>query len=147
MNQEERVKRAEEKFKSGCNCSQSVLLAYCDLFGVEEKTALALAAGFGAGIGGLQKACGAVSGAVMLIGLRHYADDEVSASKRLIYEKVRDFVSHFEEKNGSAVCLEIIGVDLSTEEGAAQAREEGLFETKCGKAVRDACHLVAEHLL
>ena len=147
MNTDERVNKAVQNFGSGYNCSQAVLTAFCDLFDMPADTGLAIAAGFGAGIGGLQKTCGAVSGAVMLIGLRFYDADDVSGSKRLVYEKVRDFVAKFDKRSGSSSCRDILGVDLSTEEGAQKARDEGLFEKICGKAVQAACELVAEFIL
>ena len=141
----ERKDKALEAFRSGFNCAQSVFAAYCDLFDVRESAAIRIGAGFGAGIGRLQKTCGAVSGAVMLIGLRYYDESDRAGSKRLTYEKVREFISGFEEKNETASCLDLLGVDLSTEEGARTAGENGLFETKCEKFIRDACELLDEN--
>ena len=146
MKKEERKDKALEAFKSGFNCSQSVFAAYCDLFDVDETKAVQIGAGFGAGIGRLQKTCGAVSGAVMLIGLRYYDESDTGKSKGLTYEKVREFISKFEEKNGTVSCLDLLGVDLSTEEGARTAKETGLFETKCEKFIGDVCDLLEEHL-
>ena len=66
---EERVNRAVDNFMQGYGCCQSVLAAFCDLYGMDETLALKVAAGFGGGVGRLRMMCGAVSGLVMLVGL------------------------------------------------------------------------------
>jgi len=58
-----------EAFREDKNCSQAVLLGFADRFSIREEHALSIASGFGAGMGRLQKTCGAVSGAYMVIGL------------------------------------------------------------------------------
>ena len=60
---------AEQNFEAGYNCAQSVLLAFSDLTGLEDKTALAISSSFGAGMGRLREVCGAVSGMFMVAGL------------------------------------------------------------------------------
>jgi C_GCAxxG_C_C family probable redox protein len=142
----DRSDRAVSIFRSGCNCSQAVFSAYSDLLGVEERQARSIAAGFGGGIGRLQKTCGAVTGAVMLLGLKYYDEENAAASKAKSYEKVRDFISLYEEKHGSVNCLDILGVDINTDEGMNKAREQNLFETKCREYVRDAAKLLADFL-
>jgi len=83
---------ADRGFKPGLNCAQSVLTAFSDDFDVEPAAAARIAAGFGGGIGHLQKTCGAVTGAVMVLGLRCYDANDSSASKTLTYDKVREFI-------------------------------------------------------
>ena len=142
----DRSDKAVSIFQSGYNCSQAVFSAYSDLLGEDEGKARSIAAGFGGGIGRLQKTCGAVTGAVMLLGLKYYDEKNAAVSKAIGYEKVREFVSQFEKKNGSVNCLDILGVDISTEEGVSKARERNLFETKCREYVRDAAKLLADFL-
>ena len=70
FNIEERVEKAKRLFKEGgYNCCQAVVLAYNDLFGIEDETAAAISSGFGGGMGRMREVCGAVSGMVMLAGL------------------------------------------------------------------------------
>jgi C_GCAxxG_C_C family probable redox protein len=142
----DRSDRAVSFFQSGYNCSQAVFSAYSDLLGVDERTARSIASGFGGGIGRLQKTCGAVSGAVMLLGLKYYDEDNAAASKALSYEKVREFISQFEKQHSSVSCLDLIGVDINTEEGLSRARDQNLFETKCSEYVRGASKLLAGFL-
>ena len=147
MGTQSRTEKAIATFRSGYNCSQAVFHSYCDLFGVDGPKAKLIAAGFGGGIGGLQQTCGAVTGAVMLLGLHYYDENDVAGSKRNTYEKVREFVAKFESKNETAQCLDLLGVDLSTEAGRKKAKEEGLFEQKCEQYVIDVCNLLEDTIL
>ena len=80
------------------------------------------------------------------MGLKYYDEDNAAASKALSYEKVREFIFRFEKQHSSASCLDLIGVDISTEEGLIRARDQSLFETKCSEYVRGASKLLAGFL-
>lgn len=54
---------------AGYGCCQSVVAAFCDLYGLDEVMAKRIAAGFGGGVGRMRMMCGAVSGIVILVGL------------------------------------------------------------------------------
>lgn len=69
MTKEERISRATEFFKSGYNCSQSVVAAFADMYGFTEEQALRMAASFGGGIGRMRETCGAACGMFLLAGL------------------------------------------------------------------------------
>lgn len=91
--------------------------------------------------------CGAVTGAMMVIGLRHAKvrpDDD--ASRELAYALAHEFMDAFRERNGSLLCRELLGVDVSTPEGMKEIREKDLFATVCPKFVRDAAEIVEEIL-
>ena len=83
--------------------------------------------------------CGAVTGALMVIGLKHAKtrkdDDD---SRELAYAMAQDLMDAFRERNGSLLCREILGADVSTPEGIAEVRKRDLFRTVCPKFVRDA---------
>ena len=66
-----RVEQAVSCFKGGFNCSQAVLSTYAQDFGLDREAALKLAAGFGGGMGRMAGTCGAVTGAFMVLGLKH----------------------------------------------------------------------------
>ena len=99
---------AKMNFQNGCNCAQAVLLAFCEDYGMEKETALAVAAGFGSGMGGLRETCGTVTGANMVIGLAK-GEDRMAANKTF-----RAFAERFKEKNGSLVCRELLAVRVKT---------------------------------
>lgn len=91
--------------------------------------------------------CGAVNGALMVIGLAHgptAADD--AASREKTYAVTKEFWSRFEERHGSLVCCELLGVDIGTPEGREAAMRTGLFKTRCPMFVRDAAE-IAEQIL
>ena len=140
-----RSEKAVSDFNKGYNCAQSVFSAFSDVSGVDEDLSRSIASGFGAGFGRLQKTCGAVTGAIMVIGCRFLKGNEWSVtSKEVIYKKTREFIEKFRQRNGAIKFLELIGVNLETEEGQRIANEKNLFREKCAKYVKDACELLEE---
>ena len=80
----------------------------------------------------------------MAIGLaqRGISPEVNRSEKEKTYEVCRRFMRAFEERNGSTLCSELLGFNISTPEGLAEARREGLFQSRCPKLVRDAVELV-----
>ena len=116
-------------------------------FGLDRDTALKLAIGFGGGMGRMAGTCGAVTGAFMVLGLKcgaTQADDK--EAREQAYERVREFARRFEARNGSIVCRDLIGCDISTPEGLAMAREKELFATVCPRFVQEAAEVLEEML-
>ncbi|MCK9631096.1 MAG: C-GCAxxG-C-C family protein [Methanoregula sp.] len=126
-------------FVGGWSCSQAVCCAFAKDFGIDEKTALRLSCGLGGGMGHTGNACGAVSGALMVIGMKYgRMSIEDLASKEKTYEVAQKFVKEFRERNNSVNCSELLGHDLSDPEKLKAARETGVFKTICPKLVCDA---------
>jgi len=147
MDAKERVEGAVAHFADGYLCSQSVLLVYAEELGLDPGMAAKIAAPFGAGMGRMGWTCGAVTGALMAIGLRYGFDTAGDVeTKELMYEKERQFLAAFAARNRSVVCRELLGRDLSTPEGLEAARQEGLFETRCPGYIRDAVEILGELL-
>jgi C_GCAxxG_C_C family probable redox protein len=126
--------------ESKMNCAQSVLTAFSDGLGLDRMTALKLARGFGGGMGRTGKTCGAVTGAYMVIGLSEgkTAREGIEA----VYATVREFDKRFIEIHGSTCCTQLLDCDLSTIEGLARARKEGLFSNLCPDFVKDAVEIL-----
>jgi C_GCAxxG_C_C family probable redox protein len=125
------------------NCSQAVLTAFCEEFGLSAALARRLALGFGGGMGRCGKTCGAVTGAFMVLGLKHELNAENGQQvKEKVYALVKDFSRRFCEINGSTTCKDILGCDLNTPEGVAFAKEKSLFTTLCPKFVHDAVEIL-----
>ena len=83
----------------------------------------------------------------MALGLRYAKlDPSDNAARDKGYEMVREFASKFSERHGSMTCRELIGCDLSTQEGQALAKEKNVFELKCRKLVSDAAGMLEEML-
>jgi len=143
----QKVEAAVACFREGFSCSQAVLSTWSGEFGLERETALRAAAGFGGGMGGLGEVCGAVTGALIVIGLKHgrtEAKDKETKEKNSFL--VRDFAGRFRSRNGSLLCRELLGCDLTTPEGAEAARQKGLFAERCPRFVRDAAEILEDIL-
>lgn len=142
MHEEIATKLFVEKY----HCSQAVLGAFAEEFGIEIKTALKLGGCFG---GGMCKGevCGACVGALMVLGLK-YGQCEIAdlESRWKTNDAAVDFLERFKEENGSYVCRELLGCDLATEEGKAYAREHSLFTEFCPKMVVSAVRITEELL-
>jgi C_GCAxxG_C_C family probable redox protein len=106
-----------------------------------------ISCGFGAGIGRTAGMCGAVAGAIMVLGLKYgMADSANLEEKQITYEKVREYISRFGEKNGSIHCADLLECDISTPEGFEKAKEEDLMVTVCEDLVVDAARILEEML-
>ena len=112
FNIDERVEKAKRLFKEGgYNCCQAVVLAYNDIFGIDDETAAALASGFGGGFGRMREVCGSVSGMTMLAGLMKPASDpSVKEWRTANYALVQEMAEEFRRINGSIVCKELLGL-------------------------------------
>ncbi|NLD47049.1 MAG: C_GCAxxG_C_C family protein [Clostridiaceae bacterium] len=136
---------ADECFNRGFNCSQAVFSAFCEDFGLDKSQALKIACSFGAGMGYMGEACGAVTGAFMVLGLIHGQSKEADThSKTYTYLLVKDFAARFRKINGTINCKELLGYDLGDEAQLNAARQSGVFKTKCPKYVSDAVGLLEE---
>ncbi len=142
-----RVVRARKLFKEGFSCSQAVFTPYAVEAGLEEEKALKLSQVLGGGMSHMGLTCGAVTGALLVIGLhfgRSRAEDR--AAKELTYELAREFFRRFTWKHGSVNCTDLIGCSLKTPHGLALAGEKNLFQKFCSGYVEDACRLLEEIL-
>jgi C_GCAxxG_C_C family probable redox protein len=138
------VDRAVANYSQGFNCSQSVFSAFAEQFGLGKKTALKLASPFGGGMGRHGEVCGAVSGALLALGLARGADQP--SGKEGVYQLTQEFMRRFEQKHGSLLCRTLLGSDISTPEGLQRAREAGKFSTICPMLVQDAAEIIGPFL-
>jgi C_GCAxxG_C_C family probable redox protein len=127
-------------FDQSFNCSQSVFSAFSPQLGMPEQIALKLASPFGGGLARRGEICGAVTGALMVLGLACGAD--TPAGKDDIYRLAQEFMCQFEQKHHTLRCRDLIDSDISTPEGMQKAREAGKFKNTCPILVRDAAEIV-----
>jgi len=138
---------ALEDFKNGFTCSSAVFSAFSEEMGLDRKTAKKIACGFGAGVSKTGNMCGAVSGAIMVIGLKYgktKRGDNAATDKTR--ETVQKFIQDFTRRNGSINCTELLGYTLTKPEEYEKARDNKLFVTKCPDLVGDAV-LILEKIL
>lgn len=120
-----------------------MLSTYGQRFGLDRETGLHVAGAFGAGMARTGETCGAVTGALMVLGLKHAKtrpdDDD---SRELCYALAQEFMDAFRERNKSLLCRELLGVDVSTPEGMAEVRKNNLFATVCPRFVQEAAEIL-----
>ena len=144
---ENRVEEVTITHAEGFSCAQALLAVYGPELGLDRETALKVAGGFGGGMGRMAGTCGAVTGAFMVIGLLHSMTKKGDLpQKERSYEYIRQFADSFRKRNGSLVCRELMGVDVSTPEGFAESKARNIPRTVCPKFVRDAAEILEEML-
>lgn len=128
---ESRIENTIKRHDKGYNCAQAVACTYCDLLGLEEETVFRMTEGFGAGMGGMEGTCGALSGAVLLAGLKN-SDGKLDApkTKGRTYKLSKEMVKRFREACGSTVCRELKGAG------------KGKPIHSCEACIRDAAAIV-----
>jgi C_GCAxxG_C_C family probable redox protein len=129
---------AIEKFLEGFNCAQSVFYSFCDDFQFEKNTALKIACGLGAGMGLKGEVCGAVTGGIIVLGLKYGSSKKNEDTKTYFtYAKTRELMDQFAEKHGTCICRKLLtGCDLTTEEGQKQFMEKDLLNKSCKSCVQ-----------
>jgi len=127
-------------FDQGFSCSQSVFSAFAPQFGIAEDLALKIASPFGGGVARQGEVCGAVTGALMAIALKH--GTITPEKKDDIYKVSQEFIHRFEAKHGSIICRKLVGYNIRIPEEFQKAREEKIFEKNCPGLVEDAAEIV-----
>ena len=135
MNKKE---KAVAYFEDHLHCSQSVLAAYAEECGITEEQAFRLGSCCGSGMR-RGNVCGACMGALMVLGLMFGENHKGDPDERNRSNKINDMMrDRFESENGTCICNELLGCDISTPEGVCFARETGLFKDFCPKMVASA---------
>ncbi len=140
--------KAEKLFRDGYNCSQSVLLAFGDITGLEDETAARLSSSFGGGIGRMREVCGAVSGGCMVLGLiKGYRDPDDREAKKAHYALIREFADRFKEINGSIICRELLSGVAAARGGDPEPRTNEYYKKRpCAQLCRQAAEILDDML-
>jgi len=134
---------ATKHFKDGYNCSQSVLLTMAEYWKCKDELIPKVATAFGGGMARCGSVCGALTGGLMAIGIKYGTNEPPMGKETRAYELGETFYRRFEKQNGSVMCRELIGLDLSDTEQRKKAREEHVFEKKCTAFVKSAVEILA----
>ena len=145
---DQRVEKAVALFKQGFNCSQAVFAACADIYGMDEQTALRLAASFGGGIGRMRQTCGAACGMFLLAGLENGSAIPGDAEgKKNNYTYVQHLANKFKDENGSLICAELLGIAPRPQEPTPEARTEAYYKKRpCAEMVASAVRIYLESL-
>jgi C_GCAxxG_C_C family probable redox protein len=136
--------RASSYFLKGYNCAQSVLLTMFEHWNGRNELVPKIATGFGSGIGRCGSVCGALVGGVMALSVRFGTNEPSSEKRKKAYELACAFYKTFEKQNGSVLCRELIGYDLSDPQELEKAQDAKVFEEKCSVYVRKTVELLLE---
>ncbi|MBR4870312.1 MAG: C_GCAxxG_C_C family protein [Oscillospiraceae bacterium] len=140
----DRITLANNYHDNGFNCAQSVFAAFGDLTGIDEKTALKIAGGFGGGVK-VGEICGAASGAVMVIGaLYPHVTEKDMAEKKLVGDVTTEFLKRFKERFGSLPCRDLKLIKISPEMAPAAAAHG--IDKHCAVLIAEAVAILEELL-
>jgi len=129
---------ALKNFKSGFNCAQAVLSAYGRELGLRTELGHRVSQSFGAGMARLAGTCGAVTGGLMVIGLKHgktRAKDD--ASKERTYALAQELFRRFRRRHGSLTCLGLLGHHIGTARGQKVLKQTRAHDVRCPRYVHD----------
>ena len=147
MNTTEKADSAVRMLLDGFNCAQSVLVCCSEDRGLPREFALRVAQAFGGGIGRTGNLCGALTGALMTVGMRCAAlEASDSPSKNRAHELARQVLSEFAARNKSLLCRDLTGCDLTTEEGHRRFKDEEIAQRVCAQLVRSAVEITEKVL-
>lgn len=139
---------AHENFKKGYNCAQAVFLAFAEEMNLDENTAARLSSSFGGGMGKLREVCGAVSGALMVLGMMKGntdpADDKAKAEH---YARVQEFAAKFKAEHETIICRELLkNIELKKEHTSEpEERTDDYYKVRpCVYFVETAAKIVEE---
>ena len=141
---------ARENFVKGYNCAQAVFVAFKDEMGLDELTAARLSSSFGGGMGKLREVCGAVSGALMVLGmLRGNSDPADDKAKAAHYARVQEFAAKFKAEHDTIICRDLLkNIALKKEHTSEpEARTEEYYKVRpCVRFVETAAKILDEML-
>ena len=143
-----RREAAMANFMKGYNCSQSIVLAFADVLDMDEKTLSKLSSSFGGGMGRLREVCGSVSGMFMVAGLLYgYDGPETGQVKADHYARIQELAHRFEEKNGSIVCRELLGLNVKHDAPVPEARTSEYYKKRpCPEIIGDAAEILEQYI-
>jgi C_GCAxxG_C_C family probable redox protein len=133
----------EERNGLSFNCAESVILGTSRNYQLhgEESTCLRTASVLGGGISGCGEVCGAVSGAVICLGLTFGTNgtelpENFRSKRQIARTKVKDFMKSFADAWGSVQCRVLLAMDKGEIPPEGSLRPEGGPRNLCNEYVR-----------
>ena len=145
---ENKSQKAQQLFREGYNCAQSVFCAYSDELGIDFDTALKLSSSFGGGMGRLREVCGALSAMFMIAGLKQgYTTPNNDEIKGEHYARIQKLASEFEKINGSIICRELLGLDVKHDVPIPEKRTQEYYQSRpCEAIIGSAAKIISEYI-
>lgn len=144
----ERSQKARDYFLQSYNCTQAVVLAYCDELGLDKSVALKFASSFGGGMGRLREVCGAISGIFMVAGMLYgYDDPKDKQAKAALYAKIQELAARSKAQNGSIVCRELLGLSEHKSDPTPDERTPAYYKKRpCPDLVAAAVQILDDFI-
>lgn len=148
MNDKDYSKKAQELFRQGYNCAQSVFCAFAEDLGMDFESALKLSSSFGGGMGRLREVCGAVSSMFMIAGIKYgYTSPNNDEIKAEHYTRIQYFANLFEQKHKSIICRELLGLDHKKDSPIPEKRTAQYYKSRpCEEFVKDAAEIISNYI-
>ena len=141
-----KVESAIAKFFKNYTCGQALLLAYSDSKnGVDPDTAMKVGSVLGSGLGIMGETCGAVMGAILLIGYKHgqkKIEDQLERDTTNLF--VQEFIVRFRARHGHIRCKKLLDRDFSTVDGARNELESPVSFAICPGFIKSAIEILDE---
>lgn len=145
-----RVEKAIARHASGFGCAQCVASVFSEDFGIDEVIAQKMALGLGGGIGRQGEVCGAISGGILVLGMKNGVSSMDGEANKVAKEKVyaldQEFLRRFIERTGAVRCNDILGFDMNDPAARAEASAKGVFATRCNGCIKDSVEILEEML-
>lgn len=143
-----RREKAMANFKKGYNCSQSIILAYQDMIPIDKSILSKMASSFGGGMGRLREVCGSVSGMFLIAGILYgYDEPETGQVKAEHYARIQELARRFEEKHGSIICREMLGLSVKHDVPVPEARTSEYYKKRpCAEIIGDAAEILEQYI-
>lgn len=148
---EKYVEKGKALFMQGYNCTQSVVMAFADVYNLDEEMISKMVIGFGGGIGRMRETCGTASGMFFLAGLEKTKAVVGLAGhehKKDVYEAVQLLASRFKAETGSLICRELLAGSFIKNSGAIPDERTAEYYKKrpCIRMVETAIRIYCEWL-
>ena len=139
---------ARDAFLEGYNCSQCMIIAFSDIVGMDQKTALRLSSSFGGGMGRMREVCGSVSGMFMIVGILYGYDMPGDyEGKKELYAIVQELAAKYKEAAGSIICRELLGIGGKDNSSVPSPRTEEYYKKRpCVDKIGTAARILEEYL-
>ena len=140
--------KARELFLQGYNCAQAVFVAFCDVTGMDEETALKLSSSFGAGMGKMREVCGACSGMFMVAGMLYGYNELDDEAKAEHYAFIQKMAEEFKERNdGTVICRDLLKNLATNITPIPDKRTDEYYKKRpCLKFVEDAADIMDKYI-
>lgn len=144
MSHEEKV---YTKLKQHYHCAQAIFATYASDYGMDQETAYRTMACFAAGMY-TGSVCGCVTAALAVLGLANGFSDTKDREREIFGTKIaEEFVDRFQERmEGKFNCADILENNISTAEGMASIRREGMIKKKCTQAIQTSIEILEDML-